>query len=140
MRRSRHGRLLLVLGMLAALGCDPGADDPKEPVWGKQACAHCAMLLSDQEHAAQAVTATGERLYFDDLGCLVAWTIAQPTAATRRWVRATDTRTWVAAETAGYERRARTPMGFGIVAVSGPGELDWNGVVATVGETLRRRE
>lgn len=131
----RRRRLLLVLLLCGAVGCDAG-DQPKEPVWGKQACEHCAMVLSDRAQGAQVVTATGERLYFDDVGCLVAWTLEHPDAAAHRWVRTVDTGAWMAPEDAGFERRDRTPMGFGFVAVAPPGRVAWADVTAAVRRKL----
>ena len=127
--------MLLVLAL--AVGCGPGANEPKEPVWGKQPCEHCAMLLSDKGHGAQLVTTQGDRLYFDDVGCMAAWTLEHPGSAQRQWVRTVDTQAWLPAETAGYDRSDRTPMGFGFVAVSKPGAVDWPQVTAAVQQKLR---
>jgi len=35
---------------------------PKDPVWGKQPCASCAMLVSDPRFAAQASLGSGQRV------------------------------------------------------------------------------
>jgi copper chaperone NosL len=129
--------LNVLLLVCVALACDPG-DRPKEPVWGKQACEHCAMLLADREHGAQVVTTSGERLFFDEIGCLVAWTLAHPDAAAHRWVRTADTRVWLPPEAAGFEPRDRTPMGFGFVAVAPPGRLAWADVTAGVQRMIER--
>lgn len=126
------------LFLLLAIGCSQGANEPKEPVWGKQSCEHCAMLLSDKEHGAQLVTTDGDRLYFDDLGCMAAWTLEHPGSAARQWVLTADTQAWVPTEKAGYEERARTPMGFGFVAVSRPGRIAWSEVTTAVQQQLGR--
>lgn len=123
-------RLLLLLVLVA--GCDPGAGEPKEPAWGKQPCEYCAMLLSDKEHGAQLVTVEQERLFFDDLGCLAAWTLTHPQAELHAWVRTADTQEWVPARSAGYARRDRTPMGFGFVAVSKDATASWSQVAEAV--------
>ena len=132
-------RVLFVTLLLVA-GCDPGVNTPKEPVWGKQPCEHCAMLLSDKEHGAQLVTGQGDRLYFDEVGCLVAWTLEHPGSALHQWVRTADTQAWVPAETAGYERSERTPMGFGFIAAAKPGAVSWSQVTDAVQQKLRRQE
>jgi hypothetical protein len=49
------------------------SDGPVDPVWGKQPCAHCAMLVTEARFAGQALEKTGARHYFDDLGCLALW-------------------------------------------------------------------
>jgi copper chaperone NosL len=81
----------LLMG-LVVLGCDPGTNEPKEPVWGKQPCEHCAMVLSDKDHGAQLVTKDDERLFFDDLGCMAAWSLEHEGAAAHEWVHTADTR------------------------------------------------
>lgn len=128
----------MVLSLLLVAGCGPGANEPKDAIWGKQPCEHCAMLLSDKEHGAQLVTTTGDRLYFDDLGCMVAWTTEHPGSAARQWVRTSDTQAWSPTDKARYEKSDRTPMGFGFVAVEGPGPVAWAEVTAAVQQKLRR--
>ena len=59
------------------------ADDVVEPVWGKQPCAHCAMVLSDRRFGAQLLTVTGDRAYFDDVGCMVLYLEAHPGSPAR---------------------------------------------------------
>ncbi len=105
---------LTLAAVLLALGsaCEK-TDAPAEPVWGKQACAHCGMLVGDRRYAAQAVLA-GERKYFDDIGCMVLWTDEQKSRPERSWVRAGDA--WVDAAQARYASGAKTPMDFGFEA------------------------
>jgi copper chaperone NosL len=131
-------RLLLSLVLVALLGCEPAAKDAAEPVWGKQPCEHCAMLLSERDHGAQLVTADGERLYFDDLGCMIAWTREHPGVSQRQWVRTADTQEWIAPQNAGFEPTERTPMGFGVIAVSKPGSLTWSDANRIVQQRLKR--
>lgn len=126
----------IVAAFLLLGGCDPGADTAKEPIWGKQPCEHCAMLLSEKGHGAQLVTQQGERLYFDDLGCMIAWNLEHPDAEAGSWVRTRDTEAWASADKASYERSDRTPMGFGFVAVSGPASLTWSEVREAVTRKL----
>ncbi len=112
-----------VLALLAA--CHDAADKPLEPVWGKQPCDHCAMLLDEPRFAAQLATPDGAHLYFDDVGCLAAWLREHPDAGARAWVER-DGR-WVAAERARFAAGARTPMGYGFVAAAAgaPATVDW---------------
>jgi hypothetical protein len=95
-------------------GCRQGTDQPLDPVWGKQPCDHCAMLLDEPRFAAQATTPDGARLYFDDVGCLAAWLREHPAAHAHAWVR--NGARWVAAEQARFTNGERTPMGYGYVA------------------------
>ena len=108
----------LMLLSLALLGCR-GEEGPLDPVWGKQPCEHCHMLVSQRASAAQLLV-RGERLYFDDLGCLVQW-LDEHRADGRAWVRFGDS--WADAVAARYASGAETPMDHGYVAaVEG---IDW---------------
>lgn len=101
--------LALGLGLALAIGCEK-LDTPADPVWGKEPCAHCRMLVGDRRFAAQAV-ASGDRLYFDDIGCFVLWAKEHPPA--RAWVRDAEHERWLEASGARYASGARTPMDFG---------------------------
>lgn len=128
MRHFLH--VLMTLSLL--LACSRTADAPQEPVWGKQPCGHCAMLLSEQDNGAQAVTVQDERLYFDDIGCLIAWQDANPGAARASWVHTADTHAWVPAEQAHYDVATHTPMDFGFAATSQAGHAAWSAVRESV--------
>ncbi|MBL8608330.1 MAG: twin-arginine translocation signal domain-containing protein [Myxococcales bacterium] len=108
-------RFLGALAALAAVGACAKADTPADPVWGKEPCAHCRMLVSDKRYAAQAAI-DGERKYFDDVGCLVLW--AKEHRAERTWVRDSASGAWVSAESARFQGGARTPMDYGFEARS----------------------
>lgn len=127
--RNRLPRLCLLLGLLAACS---SADAPVDPVWGKQACAHCAMLVSDKAHGAQALDERGERLYFDDLGCLIAWAAKHPQPHPKHWVRRADTQDWGVPEQTKYVRSAHSPMDFGFQGVSAGGTVEFPEVTAAV--------
>lgn len=132
----RRQFLLSTLGLAALLaGCKPAAVAPEEPVWGKQPCAHCVMLLSERQHGAQAQLHNGERHYFDDPGCLVAWQAERQAEIAGRWVRRYDQPAagieWLEASSAKYVKVAHTPMGFGFVAVVDPASADGAGTVFT---------
>lgn len=129
---------LLSLALATLVACSAGSDRPEEPVWGKQPCAHCAMLVSDKASAAQAVDAHGERHFFDDAGCLVAWEAKLTAAAPKHWVRLADGEGWVAPEQARFRRGAHTPMDFGFQAVGGGGDADWSEVVSSVKNKVAR--
>ena len=105
---------VLLAAVLGVAGCRDAADKPFEPVWGKQPCDHCAMLLDEPRFAAQAATPDGNHIYFDDVGCLVAWLREHSTAQARAWVRRKEQ--WVDAGAARYLAGQRTPMGYGYVA------------------------
>jgi copper chaperone NosL len=116
--------LLLTVSVAA---CDD-TTRPLEPVWNKQACAHCHMLLSEPRYAAQLVTDNGERLFFDDVGCLAAYLLRAHSE--RAWVR--DGARWVLAQDARFNAGATTPMGYGFAADSESGSLDFAAVSRAV--------
>jgi hypothetical protein len=85
----------------------------KDPVWNKQPCEHCHMVLSDPRYAAQASTKEGRRLYFDDVGCMASFLNGRKIEPVRAWIRMGAH--WHDARTTRYARDGRTPMGFGFV-------------------------
>jgi len=119
-----------------AVACQSATDAPADPVWGKQACSSCAMLISDPRFAAQVLTAAGEHLYFDDVGCMAASVAARKGAARQAWVRNSDGN-WLTTELSRFSKGAKTPMDFGF-EVSATGELSWSAVQAAVAERLAK--
>lgn len=126
---SRRSALALVAAALAVVACKQ-SDAAVDPVWGKEPCAHCKMLVSDRRYAAQAVDETGEHRFFDDVGCMVLWMDARK-APERAWARAAVAGTWVDARAAKYMQGARTPMDFGFEARA-DGTLSFDAVRAAV--------
>jgi copper chaperone NosL len=111
---SRRRALAVIVVALAAVACKQ-TDAATEPVWGKEPCAHCKMLVSDKRYAAQVVDETGEHRFFDDIGCMVLFMDGRK-APLHSWVRESTSGTWVDARTAKYAQGARTPMDFGFEA------------------------
>lgn len=108
---SRRKLLVMAGGTALAAACRQ-TDTAAEPVWGKEPCAHCKMLVSDKRYAAQVVDETGEHRFFDDIGCMVLW-MESHKMPERAWARADASGVWLDARTAKYARGARTPMDFG---------------------------
>lgn len=118
----------LSLVLLAGLACQD-ASSPVDPVWGKQACASCSMLVSDRRFAAELVTGDGTRVFFDNPGCMATWLSEGHGPPRHSWVHsAADT--WIDARTARYARRQSSPMGFDF-APSDSGEAGWADVEAS---------
>ena len=107
-------RAALVLLMLA--GCTERVPGPEEPIWGKQQCAHCAMLVSEKAPAAQLLTAEGKRRFFDDLGCMVAFEEREHPKVAARWVRTPADDGWVDPATVKFSGGKVTPMDFGFLS------------------------
>jgi hypothetical protein len=112
---------LLAAGLLAAalLRLERSAAGPVEPSWGGTTCAHCGMHLSEPAFAAQAHLADGAVIFFDDPGCLFAWTARSPaaTAVRRSWFHDSRGEGWLSPEETEFVAAAATPMGWGYAAV-----------------------
>ncbi len=119
-RVSSLSRLLWALAFVL-LACSKG-DEPSDPVWGKEPCAHCAMVVGDKRYAGQALV-DGERRFFDDIGCMVVW--MEEHKSTRAWSHDAQGGGWVDAKLGRYALGARTPMGFGVEARAGA-PLEWS--------------
>jgi copper chaperone NosL len=129
-------RRAFLLGLLVLAACSE-TDGPVEPVWGKQPCAHCAMILSDRRFGAQLVTAAGERLYFDDAGCMALAIEERGLGTAKAWVRDAAAAKWVDARTARFAAGAPTPMDFGFEAHAG-GASTWDDVRRSAVSKARR--
>lgn len=109
----------LILFFALWVGCSTGPSGPVEPVWGKQACSHCAMLLSEPAPSAQLLSLDGTHRFFDDVGCLAEWLERHPKdAGALAWVRSTDQHGWQSADTARFADGQRTPMDYGFLPAS----------------------
>jgi copper chaperone NosL len=109
-------RACLVGVALSHAACAESSDAPVDPIWGKEPCAHCAMLVSERAHAAELVTSDGTRAYFDDVGCMIDYLEEHGHGARALWVHEADGRGWLDARAARYARGARTPMSYGFSA------------------------
>lgn len=113
-------RLVIGAALVSAAACARG-DEPVEPVWGKEPCAHCSMIVGDKRYAAEVLTEAGSRHFFDDIGCMISF-VDERHLRVKAWVRDESRGAWVAAETARYRRGVRTPMDYGF-AFSAEGTL-----------------
>ncbi len=128
-----------VLQLLAVLTLTACAEEngPVEPVWGKQACAHCAMILSDRRFGAQLVTDSGDRLFFDDVGCMVLAIDERGLGTPRAWVHDAEAGRWLEARSTRYVAGAPSPMDFGFEARASDG-VAWDEMRASVKAKSRR--
>ncbi len=123
-----NARFLLVLA--CALGAafpacqDAPLSGPPELRLGRQECAACGMLVSeDRCSSALLVDDKGRRthLLYDDLGCMLdAEQAGLATPVIARFVHDYTSRAWIKAEDATYvaasPKALSTPMGSGMVA------------------------
>jgi hypothetical protein len=114
-------RTMLLLSFAAAIGaCEPTSDASVDPVWGKQPCSHCGMIVSDARYAAELAKADGTRAFFDDVGCMVTYARDLPAPPKHAWVHDADGGRWLNAEDARYTEGAHTPMDYGFIAHGTP--------------------
>ncbi|MCC6640321.1 MAG: protein NosL [Deltaproteobacteria bacterium] len=121
--------LALVIASLV-LGCGDPGHGPAAIAFGRDACAHCAMVISDKRFAMQ-VRSGGRVHRFDDPGCAIEWLDQQPgqgAGATELWVMDEDRQEWLDARSAFYRPGQRTPMAYGFGAIAAPenGSLDFD--------------
>jgi hypothetical protein len=128
---SSPARALLALALGALLlSCGDPAQGPAKVAWGRTACEHCQMVISDRRFAAQI--RLGARVHrFDDPGCAIDWLDRQPggaAEATELWVMDQEKAEWIDARTAFYRPGQRTPMAYGFGALAKPedGALDFD--------------
>ena len=127
-------RVVVTAWVAFGIACQSASAGPLEPVWGKQACASCAMLVSDPHFAAQVLTSAGDHLYFDDIGCMASYLGRPKNKASRAWVRASGGQ-WLETELSHFSNGAKTPMDYGF-EYSATGELSWPAVQAAVRERM----
>ena len=109
---------LFLLGALAVVGTGcTQAEAPRaeEPAWGKEACGHCSMLVTEQHPAGQAVLSDGTRRYYDDVGCMALEFDREKAPARAAWVN-DGHGGWTPLESARFAPGQRTPMDFGFLA------------------------
>ena len=113
-----------LLGWLVApivlSGCGESAtraDAPPEINYGRDVCARCGMIISEERYAAGLVAQDGTATVFDDSGELVAFVQVEGLQQRRVWVHDYDTKRWIDGEKAFFvvDATAQTPMGTGVV-------------------------
>lgn len=112
--------------LLIPAGCSP-TSGPEPIAWGRDACEHCRMIISEARFAAEARGGSGNRLYkFDDIGCAAHWLKQagwREEDLAEFWVmNHEDGQSWLDARQAAYLVGVRSPMGYDFAAVPGPRE------------------
>ena len=117
-------RLLPTIALTLVLaGCGRGdPDGPPTLRLGRDECAECGMMISEDRCAAALLVNGDEgRVHrvFDDIGCMLDWERAHPDEPpTARFVHDYDRAEWCEATGAGYldGSSIRTPMASGLLA------------------------
>ena len=61
---------LFTLMLLLFASCNP---EPQQIRMGEEECAHCSMMINDEQFAAQLVATTGRHYNFDAIECMAAF-------------------------------------------------------------------
>lgn len=129
--------------LVLASACSEPTSGPVRIVWGRHACDHCAMAISEQAFAAEVRVGPREVMRFDDLGCALAWLESNggAAAASEFWVMDQDRGEWLDARSASYRPDQRTPMayGFGAIRDAESGSVDFETARRTILERIRDR-
>ncbi|MCC7363357.1 MAG: nitrous oxide reductase accessory protein NosL [Dehalococcoidia bacterium] len=86
--------------------------------YGKEECAHCGMVISEDRFAA-ASRSSGKDTHYDDIGCMVLYLRENaPAAGATFFVRAFEEDAWLDAATATYAAMPgiKSPMSYDIAA------------------------
>lgn len=113
--------LLILMPLLMIFSaCVEGEAKPQDPLWERDSCAHCRMVLSEKRYAVQRILPNGQIHHYDDIVCAMKHGHAPDEG--KLYVRPDGGDEWVDAEKATYESGLRTPMnsGFGAVKSGGP--------------------
>jgi len=121
---------------LLLIACSEPTSGPVRIVWGRHACDHCGMAISDARYAAEIRVGPHEVVRFDEFGCAVLWLAAHGGAerALEFWTMDLDGETWLDARKAFYRPNQRTPMahGFAAIAANEPGALGFDAAQAAI--------
>ncbi|MDR2790316.1 MAG: nitrous oxide reductase accessory protein NosL [Campylobacteraceae bacterium] len=102
------------------VGCDSRIDmSAKDIKIDRDVCAHCKMVISSANYAAQVVTKDGKRYFFDDIGCALAWLdLKDKEMQESSYIYAADFQSaeWINAREAYYTSGANSPMHYGFAA------------------------
>jgi copper chaperone NosL len=118
MRRINGTDWLFVASLLA--GCQRvDISSPPTVRFGDEACASCHMIISDERFAAALVTAAGDALKFDDIGCLIQHEAPHARPEVTYWVRDYSSQGWLNARDATFVQSTSvlSPMGHGMAAL-----------------------
>lgn len=117
--------LMMSVGIiLAALGC---SQEPVQIHYGSDECAHCRMMILEEEFAAQIVSRYGKAYKFDSIECMAAFynTKATDLEGAIAWVADFENRNWLKVQNALFVQSeiVNSPMGASLLAFSDNGQV-----------------
>ncbi|MBF0471367.1 MAG: hypothetical protein HQL48_08330 [Gammaproteobacteria bacterium] len=133
--------LFALLLSLLLFGCNQQTSGAVDVHWDRDSCERCRMLLSDRYFSAQVRYSDAQQRsqvkLFDDIGCAVIWLKDKPwsdASNTEIWVTEEGSGRWLNAHRAYYRQGARSPMGYGLAAVTTAttDTLDYHAAVAHI--------
>lgn len=110
---------LLIIAMMALIGC---SQEPVEIHYASDECAHCKMMITDDQFSAQLVTDKGKALKFDAIECMAVYHRENEDELkdARLWVsNYNEPGTWLDAFEAQYVKSevVKSPMGESLLAL-----------------------
>lgn len=118
-------KTILLISIFLLSACqEMAAQEPKEPLWGRESCARCGMILSEKRFAVQGLLKTGDVHFYDDLNCALKH--GHKNDEVTFYVRPFGGESWELAREAKYEKGLRTPMGSGYGAVKEGGSIPFS--------------
>jgi len=111
--------LSVVMLLLFSTAC---SQEPVEIHYASDECAHCKMMITDEQFAAQLVTEKGKALKFDAIECMAVYhrENKDDLSGSRLWVsNYNDPGTWLNAFEAQYVKSEviKSPMGESLLAL-----------------------
>lgn len=114
---------LIVIAIMLLGAC---SYEPQDIRFGEAECAHCSMIISDPEFAAQMVTDKGRHFSFDAIECMAAYTLEEPyepAEAKKLWApEFDDPDNWLLAEEATFLQSDDLPSPMGLHFSAYPSE------------------
>lgn len=113
-------KALALAAALAFSACARSSGGPPEIHYGRDACARCGMIVSEERFASGYVGPGGETVAFDDLGEFLAFVSLNPALAVQSYVHDAQDGRWLRASSAVFVKLPglATPMGSGYAAFS----------------------
>lgn len=110
---------LIVIALMVLVGC---SQDPVEIHYASDECAHCKMMITDDQFASQLVTEKGKAYKFDAVECMAVYhrENKDDLSGSRLWVsNYNDPGTWLDAFEAQYVKSEviKSPMGESLLAL-----------------------
>lgn len=115
--------LIILPVFLLLTSCVEGEVKPQDPLWEREGCARCRMVISEKRFAVQRILSGGQVYYYDDINCALKH--GHASADGKLFVRPEGGSDWVPAESVSYESGLRTPMNSGYGAVNSGGTVSF---------------